>query len=270
MKKILCPTDFSETADQAIVYAAKLCKKIGAELTLLNVQSVLSLPPVEVIKGKFLATEPIRERLEDQSYQVMGVFKIPCLTEVEPSNSSLGDIIANRAKDFDLIVMGTDGADDYSQFFFGSNSYKVARASSVPVLLIPRGCANGDISNLVFAFDYEGEHKLPMEQVTEWAKLLQVRITVLQVKDHYTLEVEMKSKEIEESNRKYKESLSIDFQTIYSDEVINSINGYVLQNKSDALALCSINHGVINALFHKSVIKALSSSVNYPLFVFHE
>lgn len=270
MKKILCPTDFSETADEAIVYAAKLCKKIGAELTLLNVQSVLSLSPVEVIKGKFLATEPIRERLEDQSYQVMSVFKIPCLTEVEPSNSSLGDIIANRAKDFDLIVMGTDGADDYSQFFFGSNSYKVARASSVPVLLIPRGCAVGDISNLVFAFDYEGERKLPMEQVTEWAKLLKVRITVLQVKDHYTPEVELKSKEIEEGNKKYKESLSIDFETIYSDEVINSINGYVLQNKSDALALCSINHGVINALFHKSVIKALSSRVNYPLFVFHE
>ena len=31
MKKILCPTDFSDTADKAVAYAAKLCKKIGAD-----------------------------------------------------------------------------------------------------------------------------------------------------------------------------------------------------------------------------------------------
>ena len=138
MKKILCPTDFSEAADQAIAYAAKLSKKIGAELTLLNVQSVFSLPPSEVIKGKFLATEPLSDRLEEQSYKVMDTFKIQCHSEVEPSNRGLGKTIAQRAKDFDLIVMGTNGADDYYQFFLGTNSYQVIRTSAVPVLLIPR------------------------------------------------------------------------------------------------------------------------------------
>jgi hypothetical protein len=33
MKKVLCPTDFFGTADQAIAHAAILRKKIGAERT---------------------------------------------------------------------------------------------------------------------------------------------------------------------------------------------------------------------------------------------
>lgn len=270
MKKILCPTDFSEAADQAIAYAAKLCKKIGAQLTLLNVQSVFSLPPTEVIKGKFLATEPINKLLEDQSYAVMDTFKIACFAEVEPSNKNLSDIIASRAKDFDLIVMGTNGADDYYQFFFGTHSYQVIRAASIPVMLIPQGCGYQDISTMVFAFDYEHERKLPMAQLTELAKLLNAKVTVLQVKEHYTRDMELRSKAIQQSHQVHAHSIDVNFDTIYSDEVISSINSYVLRNEADALALCSMNPSIIQTLFHRSVIKELSAIASYPLFVFHE
>jgi nucleotide-binding universal stress UspA family protein len=269
MKKILCPTDFSETADQAIAYAAKLCKKVNAELTLLNVQSVFSLPPDEVIKGKFLATEPVRAKLDDQCYQVMKVFKITCLSEVEPSNRKLSDIIANKGKDFDLIVMGTNGADDYYQFFFGTNSYQVIRKSSVPVMLIPQGCGYEDISNIVFAFDYEGQQKLPMVQLSKWAELLGAKVTVMQVKDHYELDVELHSKEIAQKAKGHQ-SIDVEFDTIYSNEVISSINSYVLRTDADALALCSINATIFQNLFHKSVVKTLSAVASYPIFVFHE
>jgi nucleotide-binding universal stress UspA family protein len=270
MKKILCPTDFSEAADQAIAYAAKLSKKIGAELTLLNVQSVFSLPPSEVIKGKFLATEPISDRLEDQCYKVMDMFKIPCFSEVEPSNLGLSETIAQRAKDFDLIVMGTNGADDYYQFFLGTNSYKVARTSAVPILLIPHGCGYQDIETVVFAYDYEHENKLPTEQLMQWANLISAQVTVLQVKDHYTRDAEVHSKEIEERSQIHATLTDVKFDTLYSNEVISSINSYVLLNETNALALCFKSPGIIQTVFSKSVVKELSAIAKYPLFVFHE
>jgi nucleotide-binding universal stress UspA family protein len=270
MKKVLCPTDFSDTADQAIAYAAALCKEVGAELTLLNVQSVFSLPTEEVIKGKYLATKEARVKLDEQSYQVMGVFKISCLSEVLASNSSLSDIITQRGKDFDLIVMGTNGADDYYEFFFGSRSYQVAKESSVPVLLIPVGCGYQDISNIVFAFDYEHEQEFPMKQLVNFTNLLKAKITIVQVKEHYKREAEVNSKQIEERTKMLYNLSDIEFDTIYSDDVSSSIHDYVLKSKADALALCSIQHSIIESIFHKSVIKQLSSTVNYPIFVFHE
>ncbi|MBY0434421.1 MAG: universal stress protein [Cyclobacteriaceae bacterium] len=270
MKKILCPTDFSETADQAIAYAAKLCKKVGAELTLLNVQSILSLPLEEVIKGKYMATATARHRLEDQSYKVMQVFKISCLSEVEPSNKSLSEIIAARAHDFNLIVMGTNGADDYYQFFVGSNSYQVARDASIPVLLVPNSHGYEDISTVVFAFDYEHEQKLPLSQLEKWVKWLGARTTILQVKGLYTREAEVNAKAVEQSIKSQTEITDIQFDTIYSDDVIDAINNYVVRNKTDMLALCSLSPNLIQTLFHKSVIKKLSSYADYPLFIFHQ
>ncbi len=270
MKKILCPTDFSDTADQAIAYAAALCKKIGAELTLLNIQSVFSLPTEQVIKGKYLATKEAREKLDDQSYQVMDVFKISCLSEVVASNSSLSDIITQRGKDFDLIVMGTNGADDYYEFFFGSRSYQVAKESYVPVLLIPTGCRYEDISTIVFAFDYEKEQEFPMKQLVKFTSLLNAKITIVQVKEHYKREAEVSSKQIEERTKMLYNLSDIEFDTVFSDEVSSSIHDYVIKTKAEALALCSIQHNFIEAIFHKSVIKQLSSTVNYPIFIFHE
>ncbi len=270
MKKILCPTDFSDVADQAIAYAAKLSKKIGAELTLLNVQSVFSLPVEEVIKGKYLATEPILERLDKQSYQVMDVFKISCRSEVQASNSSLSDIILQRAKDFDLIVMGTNGSDDYYEFFFGSRSYQLAKESTIPVLLVPGGCGYQDISTLVVAFDYEHEQEFPMKQLIEFTSLLKAKINIVQVKNHYTREVEVNSEDVQERTKMLYNLSDIEFDTLFSDEISSSINKYVLETKADALALCSINHSIITKLFHTSVIKALSANSGYPIFIFHK
>ena len=270
MRKILCPTDFSGTADKAIAYAAKLCKKIDAELTLLNVQSIFSPPIEEVIKGKYLATEGAREKLDTQCYQVMQVFKISCVAEVEASNSNLNDIITQRGKEFDLILMGTNGADDYYNFFFGSRSYQVAKESSVPVLLIPTECSYQDISTIVFAFDYEHEQEFPMAQLIKFTDLLKAKITIMQVKEHYQREAEVNAKQVEERTKMLYNLSDINFDTIFSEDVGNSIHNYVGEIKADALALCSIQHNIIETIFHKSIIKQLSSIVNYPIFIFHE
>jgi nucleotide-binding universal stress UspA family protein len=269
MKNVLCPTDFSQAADHAIAYAAKLCKNLGAELTLLNVQSVFSLPVEEVVKGKYLATEQAREKLDEQSYQVMDVFGISCLSEIEASNSRLSDIIIQRAKDFDLIVMGTNGANDYYEFFFGSGSYQVAKESSVPVLLIPVGCGYQDIANIVFAFDYEHEEYLPLIQLVKFTAAIKARITIMQVKDHYQREAEVYANQVVERAKRFYNLKDLEFETIFSDDVNTAINSYVLKSKADGLALCSTHHSFIDSLFHKSVIKQLSSFGNYPIFIFH-
>lgn len=270
MKRILCPTDFSETADMAVVYAAQLCKRIGAGLTLLNVQTMFSLPADEVIKGKFLATEPAREKLESQCYKVADVFKIPCYSEVEASNNDLSDVIARWAKDFDLIVMGTNGVDDYHDFFFGSRSYQVAKESSIPVLLIPRGCTYQDMTTIVFAFDYELGQEILLDKVVKFSALFDASITILEVKNNYTREAEVNSEKIQDRIKLLYNLLDIQFDTSFSNEVGDSINSYMVTSKANVLALCSTHHTIVEAVFHKSVIKMISSTVNYPVFIFHE
>jgi nucleotide-binding universal stress UspA family protein len=274
MIKILCPTDFSDAADNAIAYAAALSKKTGAELTLFNVQSMMSLPVVEIFNDKVLTAQPIVEKLEAQSHQVMDVFNITCLTNVQPENGLLVDIIAKRSKDFDLLIMGTNGADDYGDYFFGSHSYQVAIESLIPVLLIPSACSYKEIATMVYAYDYdydyEHEQQLPMVQLSKWVEFLKAKITVLKVKSHYSREVEVSSQEIEERIVNSNGLPDVKFDTVYEDDAFRGVQSYFVKNEYDALALCSIQHSFITNIFHKSLIQELSSGGNYPLFIFHK
>jgi len=270
MIKILCPTDFSDAADNAIAYAAALSKKTGAELTLLNVQSMMSLPVIEIFSDQVLAAQPIVEKLETQCKQVMDVFTISCLAEVQPEDGLLVDIIAKRSKDFDLLIMGTNGADDYNDFFFGSHSYQVAIESLIPVLLIPLACSYKEITTMVYAFDYEHEQQLPMVQLSKWAELIEAKITVLMVKSHYSREVEVSAKEVEERVVNTNELSDVKFDTVYEDDAFSGVHDYFVKNEYDALSVCSTQHSFITNIFHKSLIKELSSGANYPLFIFHK
>ncbi|MBI3221273.1 MAG: universal stress protein [Bacteroidetes bacterium] len=270
MKKILCPTDFSEASNHSIAYAAKLCQEINAELTLFNVQSIFSLPPDEVIKGSFLATEQVREKLDTISYQVMDVFKISCTFEVEASNENLETLIANRGAGYDLIVMGTNGADDYYQFFFGSRSYEVAKKSEVPVLLIPNGYLYQEISLMAFAFDFESELEVPMYQLIDWIETTKCKMIVVQIKDHYDRETEISSQQVIERIKLIHNSTDMLFDTVYSDDVSTAITNYVKKGKVDVLALCSVHHSFISSLFHKSIINKLTATADYPILVFHK
>jgi len=270
MIKILCPTDFSDAADNAIAYAAALSKKAGAELTLFNVQSMMSLPVVEIFEDRFLADQPLREKLEVQCHQVTDVFNITCEAEIQPENGILIDIISKRSKDFDLLIMGTNGADDYNDFFFGSHSYQVAIESLIPVLLIPSTCSYKEIAAMVYAYNYEHEQQLPVAQLSKWAELIKAKITVLKIKSHYSREVEVNSKEVEERVVNSNDLPDVKFDTVYEDDTFIGVHNYFVKNEYDALSVCSTQHSFITNIFHKSLIKELSSGANYPLFIFHE
>jgi nucleotide-binding universal stress UspA family protein len=271
MRNILCPTDFSETAQNAIVYAAKLAKAIGADLTLLNIQSPVSIAAIELVSGKSMTLKAVNDLLEEQSNEVTKVFKVSCTAELESSTLSLATLISEKALGYDLLVMGTNGADDYFQYFFGSNSYHVIKYSSVPILLVPAACGYQHISEVVFAYDYHKEHALPVIQLSALTSLLDCRVKVLQViKNSQREEAGHNLEAVQQAIQNANKMLKLSFDTVYSDAVIDSINHYVKENEVEALALCAVHHRFIEQLVHKSVIKTLSSIADYPLFVFHQ
>ena len=185
------------------------------------------------------------------------------------------DVLADKpmiiqAKDFDLLVMGTNGADDYNDFFFGSHSYQVAIESLIPVLLIPSTCRYKEIATMVYAYDYEHEQQLPVAQLSKWAELIKAKITVLKIKSHYSREVEVNSKEVEERVVNSNDLPDVKFDTVYEDDTFIGVHNYFVKNEYDALSVCSTQHSFITNIFHKSLIKELSSGANYPLFIFHE
>jgi nucleotide-binding universal stress UspA family protein len=272
MKKILCPTDFSETAQSGIAYAAKLAKATGCTLTLLHVKSVFDFAFAEITDAKHISTIRVAEELEVQSKEISRIFKISCYAEVVSKIDSLSSVIKSEAKEYDLIVMGSNGADDLFQFFNGSNTYNAIVKSNTPVLLVPIGYTYCEIRTMVYAYDYLRERNLPMTHLAPFIKSLNCRLTVLQVlEEAVSKNVGDDLKELQFILKTYRtEGIEYEFDTIRSSEVSQSINSYIVRNQPDVLALCSLHKNLIEGILHKSIIKNISAISNYPVYVFHE
>ncbi|NLT66288.1 MAG: universal stress protein [Acidobacteria bacterium] len=143
VKKILCPTDFSDPSFMALEAAAELARHFSAELIVLNV-----VPPVPGLDVDFISSS----QFDVTAYQKE--IERSAESELQKEISKLGNrdiqirsqILAGGAADqivrfgqdeqVDLIVIATHGRTGFDRLVFGSVAEKVVRLAGQPVLTI--------------------------------------------------------------------------------------------------------------------------------------
>ena len=272
IKKIICPTDFSTVANNAVEYAAKLSSQFNAELQLLNVESFF---PEEVIAsgvsigGKAASAT---EMLKDTCAEVKKAFNISCTYDVEVSNASLERAIAGKENENTLVVMGTNGVDDLYQYLFGTNTYHVIKNAKCPILVVPDNARYEIVKKIVFAWDYNSQDKLSLSQLSQFINIFNSETILLHISKKETdigNDVFRALKDEILSNLK-NESV-IEFERIYSKDVPESINTCMKQSNANLLALTFYDRGLIGNIFHGTVAKELSETVaaGFPILVLH-
>jgi nucleotide-binding universal stress UspA family protein len=141
-KRILVPTDFSESADDALNVAVEISKKYGATITLMHAYEVplYTYPGVPAVPADYWT--PIRNaathRLEAAVAEL--VKRSPEAKGMVSQGAPWEQILqAAEETKADLIVMGTHGRRGLKLMVLGSVAEKVVRMSPVPVLTIRRG-----------------------------------------------------------------------------------------------------------------------------------
>lgn len=138
-KKILIPTDGSETAEYAAEQAIELAKGLGAKVIAVYVvdKSSFSGIPTESVWGS------MKNILEDEGQKSLKSIKemakgAKVELEVIIKEGSPGNVIvkASKEKNVDLIVMGTTGRTGIDKFLLGSVSEKVVRHAHCPVMVV--------------------------------------------------------------------------------------------------------------------------------------
>jgi universal stress protein A len=147
IKKILCPTDFSEPAAKGLEAALELAEKFSAELVLAHV-----ILPSEVT-GSIMAVAgtaadgfntPLNiQRLENNASERMQKLaheRIPARQtfRFQVLFGRPAEEISRLAEEeaVDLIVMATHGESGWGRIFFGSVAEKVVRLAECPVLTV--------------------------------------------------------------------------------------------------------------------------------------
>lgn len=142
LKKILCPTDFSEASFQGIAAANELGVHFGAEILLVHV--VAPVPVVAASPGgaSFNIAAYQEELVASSKRRLAGMQKERFAQElhVRPIislGSAANEIIRIAGEEnADLVVMATHGETGWRRLVFGSVAERVVRLSDVPVLTV--------------------------------------------------------------------------------------------------------------------------------------
>ncbi|WP_188050623.1 universal stress protein [Flavobacterium sp. GP15] len=271
MKKILFPTDFSETATNAFVHALEFAKKVNAEIILLHtfdlpvydnqffpenyavIYNSLELSQFEMFKNEIPKLRAIAEERH--------------LDKVKLSHRLMdGDLLHNIKKSIkddaiDFVVMGTAGATGWESFFIGTNTGSVITGIDVPMLCVPVEAKFKKIEIIGFTTRFRPKDKKALKMVLEIAKKTKAKVKCLYVK---TSNSDVTKETIKSWEKEFIAD-PIDFYVIHSDDVQEIILDFIMYKELDILTMLTYKRGFFEGLFKPSLTKKIAVNNEIPI-----
>lgn len=270
---ILVPTDFSKLSKVAVLYAARIAKKLKANVVVLAVIS-MNTSAATSIKWKKLQDEMIKMAKQDADQlidevrsQIKGKLEITYqYINGYPVESRIETYaVENRV---DLIVMGTKGASGLKKVIMGSNTASVIGSSSRPVIAVPGETEFKQIKKIVYASDMTNISE-EIKTLAMFASTFNASIRVLHVIPfNSTKKIDIK-KNVAELIKQAKYS-KISLTVSRNDRIIDAVDHFVEDQKADLLAMFTHKLDFFEKFFGLGVTRQLAFHARVPLLSFNK
>ena len=145
LSKILCPTDYSTTSDNAVRYAVEFARKVGAHVRFLHILTSGNGAEKNLTgtEDSFVPQEEDDVLPESFSTILMAEKQKGLNADIRVLKGEAPKVIAQQASAWgaDLIIMGSHGRSGLHRLIMGSVAEEVFRASDIPVLLVKQDAA---------------------------------------------------------------------------------------------------------------------------------
>ena len=270
MKKILVPVDFSKYSENALKVAAEIAKKQDAEIVavhMLGLSDAVITKEEDSMEGLFLLKLTQKRFVEFLDKDYLEGITIHQTVKNYKVFSEIDEVAIEH--NADLIVMGSHGSSGLSEVFVGSNTEKVVRTASVPVLVI-KDSNTFTASKAVFASDYKLESLDVFNRVTTIFKSLGIEVKLLYV--NLPTEAYLSTTEIEERITNFLVHLSDDDTTlpediaIYSDySVEKGVFNYAKRIKADIIGIPTHGRKGLAHFFSGSISEDIVNHSKLPV-----
>jgi nucleotide-binding universal stress UspA family protein len=271
MKKILVPIDFSKKSEYASKMAARIAKKTGSTIYLLH---MIELPTGIIDMGagsnfsipeSMLYLRKVKERILKFKESFFSD-SIEVQYSIRFQNPFQGILKYADKIDADIIIMGSKGHSDFEEILIGSNTEKVVRRSSRPVIVVKRDSEKFKLKNLIFACSFKNEDKKEVfRKFLDFANLFNSTVHLLKVNTPSNFESTHDAKEkIKHFIKDYK--LPKHTINIYNDTSIKKgILNFAKEIDADLIALSTHGRSGVAHLFSASVTKNISKNAIKPM-----
>ncbi|MEP2771507.1 MAG: universal stress protein [Fulvivirga sp.] len=261
--KVIIPTDFSDCSINAIRYATHLLKRFrNVKITLLHTYTV------RVAYSELAFTDETADDEISNEFELINQI-IPELEEFEVTTHVEKNELLNtlprlcREKEFDLVVMGTQGANSLEDEFLGTNTFAAINSSKCPVLVVPQNAELRDIRNIVLASDYQSIDSQILNPLKEINNVCGSAINILHISDKDKIDElhAVHAKKLEQ----YLHKVQHHFHFFKSDDIENGILNFIDEHNSDLLCLIPRKHRFFQLMFGTSQSKKLIFHSQVPI-----
>lgn len=277
MKRILIPTDYSETANNAFKYALHLADRKDAELYVLHVYD----PPV--ISGHITPT------LVDGVYEKYNFDELehiesqaPILQEMRKQQNAdhikiflkvkagllIPEILsAIEDNKIDFIVMGTDGGEGFRNKILGTNTLNTIDKVSVPVLSVPKEANFKMVENIIFLTAYDDDEEASLAALVEDNRNRDVSIKCVHLK-------QSDSSNFAKNYSRWKAMFmddKVDFHVFSSAKsVYKAILSFIEEESVDVVGIVHRPRHFFEKFFSNSLTVHLARKLKVPLLVYRK
>lgn len=283
MKKILCPIDFSSDSLNALEFAAHVGEQHHSTLTLIHVFTeeefgealskglLSSLDDAPKWDDMVATAENVLKKLADEVNELSKPKGLHTC-DYHFTYGPLERQISNYAKEhaYDLIVMGTTGVKDVLEKYIGSNTVRTIALAHCPVMCIPEHAKYHKVKKVVFASDYQIEDKDILNKLIAFTASTNAELDIVHVCPNDNDIEEAMYNEYVEQTKTYLNYPKLNFAIEYHDDPAHGIDGYVIRENADLLALLYKPRNVIQRIFNESTAREIAYFATYPVLIFKE
>jgi len=258
MKTIVLATDFSASAENAMIYAGQLANDIGASVLLLHVYQV----PVGMNDMPLLmvSTDELKNNADNGLRRAQDLLQKHFSSLDIQIESRLGDVIdelKDICKKIDplLIVVGKHNASGVQQILFGSTSLSIIRNIDYPVIAVPNRSNKFQFQNAALAIDADVEN-VCVKKIKSLTNELKTQLHIFHVKQEKSASLQVNNLTSELNSR---------YSTIYDHEFVHGIESYIQENNIDLLIILPHKHKLMERLFLKTHTKELLRKIPIPI-----
>lgn len=269
MFTIIVPTDFSDTARNAVDFALKMANDMHTvRVVLYNAYSRSAIG----IDGTPLSIEPETNRqitlmaLQNlrSEFPVRAGLTVDILAEEGELTPNLARLAAEKKAD--LAVMGINGASKIEQVLIGSSTLSVVNRASIPVLIIPPDAVYKKIRKVLFCSDLkEVDKTTPLDHLKAMLDMFGPRLVIGHVStNHYNDTLHQQKVEIAKLNEMLA-AYAPEFAVLPMGDFTESTSQLATDKQVDLLITVPRKHSFFEKLISPSHTKKLAYHSHLPV-----
>ncbi|MFT5861706.1 MAG: nucleotide-binding universal stress UspA family protein [Flavobacteriales bacterium] len=277
MAFIIVPTDFSESAYNALFYATQLFPNEDCNITLVHSfesQFSTSTSRIDIARNEKLYDtleinvnkqfEKIKHKIIRDNERVNR--NIETVSSAQPLCKIVNHLIVNTTADF--VVMGTKGASGLQEVFIGSKAVSlIKKIKPIPIFLIPQNSVFQKPTSIAYATDLKVDYaQYPLEIIKEIIRSHKSKLHISHIYNQVSPE-----NTVEYNFRKLKLKLEdVDYSThwISSKKAMrDALAEFCEEHNINLLVLMYHKYGFLKGLLKTSFVEKVSFKSQIPLLI---